>query len=178
MRHSLLLAHGACWLVVCEPAALRSAHPSSAIYDTEREVRFEGAVTRIDWATPNVFVFVDVRDAAGTVVNWAVQVASPTELERSGWTRSALRIGDVVAITAQPARGCSGRRLARSGRAEGLGEAVVRVHEEAHRPRPAPRPRRVGRMARSASVRLPVRQATGGRKRDGAGRERRLRRCA
>ena len=111
MRHRY---RGALWLLACVfSLPLSAQRPSSAIYDTEREVRFEGAVTRIDWATPNVFVFVDVRDAAGTVVNWAVQVASPADLERGGWTRGALRIGDVVAITAQPARGLQRQGLGR-----------------------------------------------------------------
>lgn len=111
MRH-----HHRCalFLLAClSSLPLVAQRPPSAVYDTEREVRFEGAVTRIDWATPNVFVFVDVRDAAGVVVNWAVEVASPTELERSGWPRSALRIGDVVAITAQPARGLRRQALGR-----------------------------------------------------------------
>jgi hypothetical protein len=105
---------GALCLLACVCSLpLFAQRPSSAVYDTEREVRLEGPVTRIDWATPHVFVFLDVRDAAGTVVNWAVQVASPIDLERSGWTRSGLRLGDVVSITAQPARGSQRQALGR-----------------------------------------------------------------
>ena len=37
----------------------------SATYDTERQVRLEGAVTRIEWVNPRAFLFIDVRDASG-----------------------------------------------------------------------------------------------------------------
>lgn len=140
MRHPY---RGAWCVLACVLSLpLDAQRPSSAIYDTEREVRFEGPVTRIDWATPNVFVFVDVRDAAGVIVNWAVQVASPTELERGGWTRGAVRIGNVVAITAQPARGPQRQAL---GRLIVLKASTKQLFASARKPptatRTAPTPR-------------------------------------
>ena len=54
----------------------------SAIYDTERQVRLEGPVTRVEWVNPRAFLFIDVRDGSGVVANWAVEFGSPIELER------------------------------------------------------------------------------------------------
>ena len=71
-------------------------------------------MTRIEWSTPNAFIFVDARDAAGVVVNWAIQTASPLELSRGGWKRSALQVGNVVTVEASPAHGTSRQALARS----------------------------------------------------------------
>jgi hypothetical protein len=88
--------------------------PPSATYDTEREVLIEGPVTRIEWATPSAFVFVDVRDGSGVVANWAVQLASPTDLERGGWRRSTVRTGDILSVTGRPARGTVRQALART----------------------------------------------------------------
>jgi len=77
----------------------------AATYDSERQVKLMGAVTRIDWANPHAYFFVNVRGPGGAVVNWAVEFGNPLELEREGWNRNSLHIGDVVAVEGNPARG-------------------------------------------------------------------------
>jgi len=79
--------------------------PFAATYDAARHVTLKGAVTRIDWANPRAFLFMDVRDASGLITNWAVDFGNPLELERSGWKRSSLKIGDLVTVEAVPAIG-------------------------------------------------------------------------
>jgi hypothetical protein len=86
----------------------------SATYDTERQVRLEGPVTRIEWINPNALLFIDVRDASGVVANWAVDVGNPIDLERNKWTRQSVRIGDLVTVDGVPARGTARQALARS----------------------------------------------------------------
>lgn len=113
MRRLSLLACGVAFGVLLS-TPLSAQRPASAVYDTERVVQLEGPVTRIEWATPNAFIFVDTRDAAGLVVNWAIQAASPMELARDGWKRSALQVGNIVVVEASPALGTSRKALARS----------------------------------------------------------------
>ena len=81
-----------------------SQPPYSATYDGTRQVKLQGPVTRIDWVNPHAFFFIDVRDATGTVTNWAVEFGNPLDLERDGWKRSALKIGDVATVEGVPAR--------------------------------------------------------------------------
>src|SRR5579883_90056 len=83
-------------------------------YESGRQVSLQGSVTRIDWVNPDAFFFIDVRDAAGTVTNWAIQIGSPVELEREGWKPSALKIGDQVTVDGTPARGETRQALAKS----------------------------------------------------------------
>ena len=83
-------------------------------YDSGRKVKLQGAVTRIEWANPNAYVFLNVKDAAGTIANWAVQIGNPLDLEHDGWKSSVLHIGDVVSIEGNPARGSSRRAFATS----------------------------------------------------------------
>src|SRR5262249_12931852 len=82
-------------------------------YDTARTVKLKGAVTRIDWVNPRAFLFIDVRDSNGTVTNWAIQFGNPLDLERDGWKRSSLHIGDVVTVEGSPLRGESRQALAK-----------------------------------------------------------------
>ena len=52
----------------------------SATYDSERQVKLEGIVTRIDWVNPSAYLLIDVKDAGGTITNWAVEFGNPLEL--------------------------------------------------------------------------------------------------
>jgi hypothetical protein len=58
-----------------------------------------GAVTKVDWANPHVYFYIDVKDdATGKVTNWAFEMGAPAVLTRSGWKRSSVKIGDMITI--------------------------------------------------------------------------------
>ncbi len=103
-------------------APMFSQRPFSATYDNGRQVKLQGIVTRIEWVNPSAFLFIDVRDTAGMISNWAIEIGNPLDLERDGWKRSVVQIGDAVTVDAVPARS-EGRQafakavvLTRSGR--------------------------------------------------------------
>ncbi len=125
------------WLTMAPVSAQRSA-----VYDAERQVRLEGPVTRIEWVNPRAFLFIDVRDAGGVVANWAVEFGNPIDLERNKWTRSSLRVGDVVTVDASPARGPNRQALARSVVHKASGKRMFETaaaRPAATRAAPAPR---------------------------------------
>jgi len=86
----------------------------SATYDNTRQVKLKGPITRIDWVNPHAYVFVNVMDANKTIANWAVQIGNPLDLERGGWKRSTVKIGDVVSVDGYPARGDALQAFAKS----------------------------------------------------------------
>ncbi len=100
--------------VVAGAVPLPAQLPFAATYDDDRQVRLEGPITRIEWSNPRAYLFVDVRDAQGAVGNWAVEIGNPLDLERDGWKRTAVRLGDVVTVDGVPARGVARRAFARS----------------------------------------------------------------
>jgi hypothetical protein len=73
-------------------------HAFAAEYDSKKPVKLTGAVTKIDWTNPHVYFFVDVEDEAGKVTNWAFEMAAPSALKGSGWTRTTMKIGDVIIV--------------------------------------------------------------------------------
>ena len=79
--------------------------PYVATYDATRSIRLQGPITRIEWTNPRAFLFIDVKDATGTVTNWAVEFGNPIELESRGWKKSTVPIGEVVRVDGIPARG-------------------------------------------------------------------------
>ena len=111
----ILLAAAPVFAQVSYPAEnYTGAQPFSNTYDSKRKIKLTGPVTRVDWSNPNAFFFVNVRDAGGKVTNWAVECGNPIELERDGWNRFSLQIGDVVSVDGIPARTAKQRAFATS----------------------------------------------------------------
>lgn len=79
-------------------------HSFSAEFDVNKRATFTGAVTNVEWRNPHTWFYVDVKDEAGNVVNWGFELASPNLLIRNGWTRSSMKVGDVVSVEAYLAK--------------------------------------------------------------------------
>jgi hypothetical protein len=89
-------------LLALVPAAW--AHHSQSEFDSRAKVEVQGAVTKVDWRSPHVWIYVDVVDDKGQKVNWSFELPSPNTLMRRGWTRDSLKPGDIVNVAGSPAR--------------------------------------------------------------------------
>jgi hypothetical protein len=79
-------------------------HSFAAEYDGNKTVKLTGAVTKIDWSNPHVYFYIDVEDDAGHVANWAFEMGAPGALKNSGWTRTSMKIGDLVTVEGTQAK--------------------------------------------------------------------------
>src|ERR1700733_2382094 len=89
-------------------------HSGAAVFDNSKKVELKGVVTKVDWTNPHAHFFMDVKDNAGKVTNWNLELASPSILTRNGWSRHSLKEGDVVTVTGSPARDNSTLAIAQS----------------------------------------------------------------
>jgi hypothetical protein len=79
-------------------------HAFSAEFDANKPVKLTGSVTKLDWTNPHAWIYLDVKDESGKIVNWGFELASPNGLMRNGWTRFSLKPGDVVTIEGSRAK--------------------------------------------------------------------------
>jgi len=96
--------------LIATGAVVHAQLPVPALYDEWRRITLDGVVTRVEWANPRAYVFVDVREASG-VVNWAVEIGNPLDLEQRGWSPTTVRTGDSVSVEAVHARDSAKRAL-------------------------------------------------------------------
>jgi hypothetical protein len=75
-------------------------HAFSAEFDANKPLKLTGAVTKVEWQNPHTWFYIDVKDETGQTKNWGLEMASPNLLIRNGWTRSSMKIGDVVTVEA------------------------------------------------------------------------------
>ncbi len=73
-------------------------HPFNAEFDTNQSINLTGTVTKVEWQNPHVYTYLDAKDAQGKVVNWKIEMGSPADLMKEGWTRTSLKTGDSVTV--------------------------------------------------------------------------------
>jgi len=79
-------------------------HSFAAEFDANKPLNLKGVVTKIEWANPHTYFYIDVSEADGKVVNWGMEMGSPNALMRQGWTRNTLKVGDVVTVEGSRAK--------------------------------------------------------------------------
>ena len=95
VRH--LSAVGAMLVMLTVQAAAH--HSFAAEYDSNKPFKLTGAVTKVEWTNPHVYFYIDVRDEkTGKVTNWALEMGAPAVIQRSGWKRTSMKIGDLVTV--------------------------------------------------------------------------------
>lgn len=95
-------------------APMMAHHSFAAEYDAKKPVKLTGIVTKVDWMNPHVYFYLDVKDDSGNVLNWAFEMGPPNGLQRSGWTRNTMRVGDEVTVDGTLAKDGSKQANARS----------------------------------------------------------------
>jgi len=78
-------------------------HSISGMYDTRRNVRVEGVVTRFEFINPHAFLTLEVTETGGATQRWRVELDDRGELSDIGMTAQTLRSGDRVIVLGSPA---------------------------------------------------------------------------
>lgn len=90
-------------------------HSFAAEFDADQPIELTGIVTKVEWTNPHVWFYINVRDAeSGEVANWGAELGPPHLLQRRGWRRDTLAIGEEVTVNGFLARNGSKRVNARN----------------------------------------------------------------
>jgi hypothetical protein len=84
--------------VMATAAAAPAHHSFAAEYDSNRPFTVTGTVTRLEWTNPHARLYIDAKNADGTIDHWDFELGPPTSLMRRGWNRKSLQAGHVVTV--------------------------------------------------------------------------------
>jgi hypothetical protein len=73
-------------------------HSFAAEFDANKPITLTGAVTKVEWGNPHIWVYLDVKDDQGSLHHWQCEGGPPNTLTRNGWTQNSLKYGDQVTI--------------------------------------------------------------------------------
>jgi len=85
-------------VLILLPISLAAHHAFAAEFDRAKTVKVQGAVVKLEWTNPHIWIYVDAKDEKGAIVHWQCEGGSPNTLTRQGWTKESLKQGDQVTI--------------------------------------------------------------------------------
>ena len=78
------------------------AHHSPILFDRTKKVALSGTVAEFAWMTPHSSIQLDVPKPGGPAERWGVEMNSPNNLAKDGWTSTLIKAGDKVTIVVYP----------------------------------------------------------------------------
>ena len=95
---------GVAGIALLGAAPVVAHHSFSAEFDATKPITLRGKLTKMDWVNPHGWLYIDVAQPDGKVVNWAVESGSPNQLIRKGLRQADFPIGSELVIDGYRAR--------------------------------------------------------------------------
>jgi hypothetical protein len=93
-------------LVVALTGGFVAAHHSTAgLFNEHRSVAISGVLTGFRFVEPHATISIEIATPSGQYEVWRAETNGSGFLERSGWTKDSLRIGEAVTVEGFPAEG-------------------------------------------------------------------------
>ena len=128
--------------VLLAGVSITAHHEILAKFDDKKPIKLSGVVTLLDWRNPHVHIFMNVKEN-NQIVNWAIELEGPINLQRGGWNHDSLQPGDPVTVDGIVARNGSRQAWAKSVVLTATGRAILTPGPTSPPPllttRPAPR---------------------------------------
>ena len=80
------------------------AHHSFSMFDQRKLTKIDGTVKEYEYISPHAWLHLAVPTADGKSVEWAFEMGGVGQLNRDGWNRDTVKVGDKVSVEFHPLR--------------------------------------------------------------------------
>lgn len=102
------------------------AHHSFAMFDFEKTISCPAIVKEFRWTNPHVTLLIEATpNSAATPEIWSLELTSPGNLTRLGWTHSSFKPGDSIEIQFNPLRDGKHGGAFRQAKIQATGQILV-----------------------------------------------------
>ena len=74
------------------------------MFDQSKQLPLTGTVKDFQFTNPHAFIELDVPNAGAAPTDWSIELNSPNNLRRQGWTRDSLKPGDKITAVIAPVK--------------------------------------------------------------------------
>ena len=92
----MLLVAGA----LCAVQPVQAHHAFAAEYDQTKPLTLNGIITRMEWANPHGWIYMDTKGPNGAVKHWMIETAAPSQLSRHGLKKADFTDGMTAVVKA------------------------------------------------------------------------------
>jgi len=85
------------------PLTVSSHHSFPAQYDADKPITLSGYLIKLEWRNPHVYFYLEVETKDGWE-EWAFEMGSPIAMERNGWNKNSVEVGDILEVSGSLAR--------------------------------------------------------------------------
>lgn len=90
--------------VLSSSAPVRAHHSFAAEYDGDKPIVLTGTITKMLWANPHAWLYLDVKGPDGKPIPYAFETGGANSLYRRGWKKTDLPTGVMVTVDGFMAR--------------------------------------------------------------------------
>jgi hypothetical protein len=104
MRSAVRIGSVLSWIVLACVSSAAIAHHSTAEFDYTKQVTIKGTVKEVQWTNPHSYIQLMVDGESSEMIQWSVEIGSPSLNINMGWRKDSVKAGDVVTMSLSPAR--------------------------------------------------------------------------
>ena len=106
MRHRFKSLLAVLTVLLVAASAAFAHHSVSGQFDTSKSLTLKGSIAKVQWMNPHIYVFLDVKEADGTVTTWALETLPTAMMRRAGLSKESVMgsPAELVTVVLVPAR--------------------------------------------------------------------------
>ena len=78
--------------------SLAAHHSWNTVFSEDKPIILKGTAAKVELVNPHGWIWIDVKNADGTVTKWGIEGGPPNGLVRNGITKDSLKVGEELTV--------------------------------------------------------------------------------